>query len=259
MNPFAHFVITRFNAPLKAVGAAPAEMDLAQAFDLFERVCLASMDRQTEGAVQWLVFMDWATPVAFKERMAALAVHYDFLRPIYTTAFLESSVREEILRRELPRSIRITTVLDPDVAFHPRLIEQVQEEARQRMGRQDLQKGFLIRFPIGCRESSGDFYLLREPGNPLTSFVSVPECPRTVLSFDPRAVPADLPVLDLTRRPLWCRFRRPDWPDTHGPGLYWPWGGDSEFAPFVPAGIRHGFWGTCAEVARGLARGWTVH
>ncbi len=258
MNPFAHFVITRFNAPLKAAGAAPAGTDLAQAFDLFERVCLASMDRQTEGAIQWLVFMDWATPVAFKERMAALAVHYDFLRPIYTTAFLESSVREEILRRERPRSIRITTVLEPDTAFHPRMIEQIQEAARVQMGRQDLQQGFLIRFPIGCRESSGDFYLVREPRNPSASFVSVPECPRTVLSFDPSALPADVPVLELARRPMWCRFRQPDLPDMPGPGVYWPWGGDSEFAPFVPAGFRHGFFWTCAEVARGLARGWTV-
>ena len=81
MNTFEHFVLTRFNVPLKLevpAGQNPGpnrRLDagwLTRRFDLFERVCLPSLQRQTQGAFQWLVFLDWATPVSFKERIAAL-------------------------------------------------------------------------------------------------------------------------------------------------------------------------------------------
>ena len=73
MKPFVHFILTRFNvlmktAPAAAAGAPRKGLDpewLKRRFDLFERVCLPSVDRQTEGAFQWLVFLDWATPVPF--------------------------------------------------------------------------------------------------------------------------------------------------------------------------------------------------
>ena len=76
MDSFAHFILTRFNVPLrfdKPLGDQPKHMGidegwLGRRFDLFERVCLGSVQRQTEGGFQWLVFMDWATPLPFKER-----------------------------------------------------------------------------------------------------------------------------------------------------------------------------------------------
>lgn len=262
MKPFAHFVLTRFNAPLKPADQsgipdkpeAAADHRLVRRFDLFERACLTSMERQAESAFQWLVFMDWSTPVAFKERMAALAVRHDFLRPIYVSVFLEETVREEIRRREPPESARITTWLLPDAAFHPRMIGQIQDLAREHLTDPNLPRKFLIRFPIGCCERKGDFYLQRDPLNPFVSFVSPPDSPRTVLSLDTRALPEDLPVLQPRMRPMWCRVLPRDRPDDAIHGIYWPWGGSSEFAPVVTGGFRRSPVWQAAEVLRSAFR-----
>jgi len=234
MNPFAHFILTRFNVPLKSVPAsAPSGLDeawLARRFHLFERVCLPSVDQQTEGAFQWLVFMDWATPVAFKEKMAALCVHYDCLRPVYCSQFDEATALAEIRRREAPEKVRITTGLDNDDALHPRMVEHVQELARARLGAVDLAKGFFISFPLGCCECQGRFYLVRDKANPFVSFVSAPECPATVVGADPANLGKLAPVVYRSARPLWCQTIHPDNVSNHRRGLYWPGGRQSAFA-----------------------------
>lgn len=120
-------------------------------------------------------------PVAFKEKMAALCVHYDCLRPVYCSQFDEATALAEIRRREAPEKVRITTGLDNDDALHPRMVEHVQELARARLGAVDLAKGFFISFPLGCCECQGRFYLVRDKANPFVSFVSAPECPATVV------------------------------------------------------------------------------
>ena len=111
MNSFGHFLLTRFNVLLpNGSTSEPTALKnpgvdggwLGRRFDLFEHVCLPSVARQTEGAFQWLVFMDWATPLAFKERMAALTVRHEFLRPVYCSQFNEAVVMTEIRRREAP-------------------------------------------------------------------------------------------------------------------------------------------------------------
>jgi len=126
MTVFAHFVLTRFNDPLKlAVSSGTADQPKAVAesrmvrwFELFERPCLASKKRQTGKAFQWHVFLYWGTHVAFKERMAALAVRKDFLRPIFGTAYLEENVIEKIRRRRTSGSTRFMTWLAPDAGIH---------------------------------------------------------------------------------------------------------------------------------------------
>lgn len=259
MSTFEHFILTRFNVPLKTeappVPAAPrpAGLDagwLARRFDLFEHVCLPSVQRQTQGAFQWLVFLDWATPVAFKERMAALTVRHEFLRPVYCSQFDDAIALAEIRRREAPGNLRITTSLDSDDALHPRMVERIQGLAAGNAPVQDLQKGFFISFPIGCTERRGDFYLRRDVCNPFTSFVSAPECERTILGGDLRAIAAAAPVVSATARPMWCQVIHDDNRAVPVRGVYWPWGGDSEFAPGVTSGFCRGLLWQAAEVVR---------
>lgn len=262
MNTFEHFILTRFNVPLKfdlPPGEQPKRMGidegwLVRRFELFERVCLASVDRQTEGAFQWLVFMDWATPVAFKEKMAALTVRHEFLRPVYCSQFDDEVCLAEIRRREEPGKVRITTRLDNDDALHPRLVEKVQELARARMPAMDLKKGFFISFPIGCAERKGDFYVQRYRFNPFTSFVSDPECGKTVLGSDHRYIAEVAPVVFKYARPMWCQVIHDDNVANQLRGVYWPWGGRSEFAPGILHGFRRGPLWQCAEVARSAWR-----
>ena len=261
MKPFVHFILTRFNVPVPsaAAGAGPARKGLdagwlARRFDLFERVCLPSVDRQTEGAVQWLVFMDWATPVAFKERMAALAVHNDFLRPVYCSQFDEETALAEIRRREGADGVRITTSLDSDDALHSRMVENVQELARAHLGSLDLKRGFLVSFPVGCVQRQGDFYVRRERRNPFVSFVSAPECDRTVLAAGAPALAEAVPMLVRHRRPMWCQTVHADNAVAPMRGIYWPWGGESEFAAGVVDGLRRTARWQCAEVVRSAIR-----
>lgn len=257
MNPFAHFLLTRFNvAPngQPAMPLGPGEGGLERRFDLFERVCLPFVDRQAEGAFQWLVFMDWGTPVPFKERMAALAVHYDFLRPVYCSRFDAETVLAEIRRRESPGAIRITTRLAGDAAIHPRFTKQIQETAEARLAAMDLAKGFFIRFPLGCLERNGAFYLLRDAGNAFASFVSAPECVRIVLAADSADGAGGMPTVFKHVRPMWCRAIHPDIAGVPLRGVYWPGGGVSEFASLVRDGIPRGTFWQLSETLRTSAR-----
>lgn len=261
MKPFDHFILTRFNVPLERDSSSGAEkvrkgLDagwLARRFDLFERVCLPSVDRQTEGGFQWLVFLDWATPVAFKERMAALAVHNEFLHPVYCAPFTDEIALAEVRRREGAGGVRITTSLDSDDALHPRMIENVQELARFHLGAQDLKRGFFVSFPIGCSERTGDFYVRHDLFNSFISLVSSPECAQTVLAVEPAMIAEVAPVRSKRLRPMWCQAVHEDNATAPLRGIYWPWGGSSEFAPGVLNGFcRSPLW-QFAEVVRSAA------
>lgn len=253
----SHFLLTRFNVPLELDSSAdkppgrpgPDEKRLARRFDLFERICLASVARQTEKNFRWLVFLDWATPVAFKERMAALSVRYLFLEPVYGSQFTESLVLEEIRRRESVADLRITTRLDNDDAIHPRLVEQVQELARKSLPNRDAEKGFFISFPNGCSVRGGDFYVRRDPYNSFISFVSRPVSDRTVLGCGPCRMTDEMPVVFRFCRPMWCRVIHGGHAADPLRGIYWPWGGCSEFALAVQHGQRRSVvWQVAEEI-----------
>ena len=181
--------------------------------------------------------------------MAALTVRNDFLRPVYCSQFDEEVALAEIRRRETLGKVRITTRLDNDDALHPRLVEQVQELARTHMASMDKTRGFFISFPIGCSERKGDFYVRREPDNSFMSLVSSPDCANTVM-----AGPKGVPVIFKNIRPMWCQVIHEDNVSESLRGVYWPWGGSSEFAPGITNGFRRPLLWQCAEVVRSAAQ-----
>ena len=249
VNSFGHFILTRFNVPLQfdlppGQQRAPMGLDvgwLTRRFELFERVCLASVARQTQPDFHWLVFLDEATPDVFRDRMAALASAHRFLTPVYCDRFADDTVLPEIQRHDPAERVRITTRLDNDDAIHPRLIEQVQRLARQHQQTQDLAQGFFISFPIGCCERQGDFYLQRYRYNPFTSFVSSPASERTVLGSDHRYIADTAPVVLHWCRPLWCQIIHGENVANRLRGVYWPGGARSAFGPPV-APVAHRSW-----------------
>ena len=249
VNSFGHFILTRFNVPLRfdlppgrqAVRAGLDPGWLARRFELFERVCLASVARQTERDFQWLVFLDEATPPAFRDRLAAQTATHPFLQPVYCGRFDEETVLPEIRRRETPGRLRITTRLDNDDAIHPSLIARVRHLARRHAPRQDLRRGFFISFPIGCCEREGDFYLQRYRYNPFASYVSAPETDRTVLGADHRYVADVAPVVLDWTRPMWCQVIHDENVANRLRGVYWPGGARSAFGPPV-APVAHRSW-----------------
>jgi hypothetical protein len=232
VNTFGHFILTRFNVPLRfdlPPGQQPARLGLdpgwlARRFDLFERVCLASVARQVVRDFQWLVFMDAATPEAFRDRLAGLAAAHPFLLPVYCDRFEEATVLPEIRGRETPGRLRITTRLDNDDAIHPRLVERVRRIAERQAPRLDLRRGFYVSFPLGCCERDGDFYLQRYRYNPFASYVSAPETDRTVLGTDHRYVADVAPVVFDWTRPMWCQTIHGENVANRLRGVYWPGG-----------------------------------
>lgn len=253
VNTFEHFILTRFNVPLRfdlPPGQQPVRLGLdpgwlARRFDLFERVCLASVARQTVRDFQWLVFMDAATPEAFRDRLAALAADQPFLQPVYCDQFTEEAVLPEIRRRETLGRLRITTRLDNDDAIHPRLVERVRRMAERHAPRQDLRRGFYVGFPLGCCERDGDFYLQRYRYNPFASYVSAPETERTVLGADHRYVADVAPVVFGWTRPMWCQTIHGENVANRLRGVYWPGGARSAFGPLVaPTARRSWIWKT---------------
>lgn len=253
MNSFGHFILTRFNVPLRfdlppERQPAPRGLDpdwLARRFDLFERICLASVARQTEPDFQWLVFLDEATPAAFRDRLTAHTATRPFLQPVYCGRFDEETVLPEIRRRETPGRLRITTRLDNDDAIHPRLIERVRRLAERQAPRQDLRRGFYLSFPLGCCARDGDFYLQRYRFNPFASYVSAPETDRTVLGTDHRYVADVAPVVFDWTRPMWCQTIHGENVANRLRGVYWPGGARSAFGPLVaPAAPRSWIWKT---------------
>ena len=260
VNSFGHFILTRFNVPLRfdlppERQPAPRGLDpdwLARRFDLFERICLASVARQTEPDFQWLVFLDEATPAAFRDRLTAHTATRPFLQPVYCGRFDEETVLPEIRRRETPGRLRITTRLDNDDAIHPRLIERVRRLAERQAPRQDLRRGFYLSFPLGCCARGGDFYLQRYRFNPFASYVSAPETDRTVLGTDHRYVADVAPVIFDWSRPMWCQTIHGENVANRLRGVYWPGGARSAFGPlFPPPTSRSLIWKT-AEFLRSV-------
>lgn len=223
---------------------------LTRRFELFDRVCLASVALQTEPDFRWLIFLDEATPDIFRDRMGALAAAHDFLTPVYCDRFADDTVLPEIQRRESTNRVRITTRLDNDDAIHPRLIERVQQLARRHQQHQDLDRGFFISFPIGCCERQGDFYLQRYRYNPFSSFVSSPATGRTVLGSDHRYIADVAPVVLQWCRPLWCQIIHGENVANRLRGIYWPGGARSAFGPYAEARPPRSCVSQCAEWLR---------
>ena len=232
MDSFAHFILTRFNVPLQFdlhPGRQPKHMGidegwLGRRFDLFERVCLNSVQRQTEGGFQWLVFMDWATPLPFKERMAALTVRNEFLHPVYCSQFNEEFALEEIRRRERPGGLRLTTRLEVNTAIHPRTVARLQEWVRTCRGFEDS-AGQFLRIPLGCVARGGAYYLAYSHASPFTSYVSASACRHTVLDASD-GEPGSRPAASIRSwRPLWCQVASAEESGLKCRLWFWPGGG----------------------------------
>jgi hypothetical protein len=228
MSPFDYFILTRFNLPLTAAVDAEDkhkgldEEWLERRFELFERVCLPSVQYQTERAFHWLIFLDGRTPERFRQRMNELSLQNSFICPIYASWLTVSDVLEEIRKRETAGRPRITMRLDNDDAIHPRMIEKVINTARTRHLARYLKQGYFISFPIGCSESGGDLYIQRFRYNPFVSFVSAPTLDRTVWSWEHTRIAESAPVVCRYTRPMWCQVIHGKNVSNSVKGVYWP-------------------------------------
>jgi len=225
---FDHFILTRFNVrePWTEQTEHPG-LDagwLKRRFELFERVCLPSMARQTNKSFHWLIFLDEETPDQFVRRLDELSSEHEFLIPIYCEDRREEFVLNEMKKRTSRGNTRIMTRLDNDDVIHPRMIEDTHSIARKQIKLQDLEQGFFISFPFGYSEHESDYYLQLFRCNPFVSFVSFPDYEKTIFGWDHTKIVEVAPVIFKYTWPMWGQVIHGENVANTVRGLYWPWG-----------------------------------
>lgn len=134
---FDHYVITRFNLKLEPhfsrdKNGNPTRTDewLERRFDLFETVCLPSLQGQTCQEFKWLVLFDRETPEHFKKRIESYPKIYPNFIPLYLESGKPLYVKNILAQKiaVLPNggmSGILTTRIDNDDAFHKDMIREI--------------------------------------------------------------------------------------------------------------------------------------
>ena len=134
---FDHYVITRFNLKLEShfsrdKNGIPTRTDkwLERRFDLFETVCLPSLQGQTCREFTWLVLFDRETPEPLKKRVESyrevcpnfIPLYLETGEPLYVKKILAEKIA--MLSKGGVTKI-VTTRVDNDDAFHKDMIRDV--------------------------------------------------------------------------------------------------------------------------------------
>lgn len=205
-----HFFLTRFNVPFRHEGRIAVHRGLDETwlrgrFELFERYCLASMQRQTCKDFTWLVFMDANTPEPYRTRILRMAEENGFLCPIFRDDLTPQLELEAVCSRERTGALRVTTRLDNDDAVHPRMVEDIQKVAGKAWGRSKDRSGFFIVFPVGFSLLGSKLFVQLFRYNPFGSFVSEQSHPKLITFFDHTKIAAAGRVIFVARPPRWCQ------------------------------------------------------
>lgn len=171
MQPFSHFILTKFNVrsfPDLRPGCEPAWLE--RRFGLFDRYCFPSVSNQSNQNFKWLVFFDVDTPDEFKQKIAAYATRWSNFVPIYLDCPLPygefpDEVRA-IVRQQVPDDCEylITTWLDNDDAIHKDYVQMIQDNFSQ-------QESETINFFFGYQLADGKLYFDFELANHFISLV----------------------------------------------------------------------------------------
>lgn len=188
MDPFGHFLVTRFNVPLK-LDVAPQHQPgnkgltpewLGARFELFERFCLPSVRGQTCCAFTWLIYMSAATPPAFRDRLMAHAAAFPLLKVHFVDEFSTERLRADCAAA-MPVGVDwlVTSRMDNDDAIRRDFIGRVQA-CFSTAGRR------IVNFPLGYSWLDGRVYLDRQRSNPFTSMIEPLSDAITIFSSDHR-------------------------------------------------------------------------
>lgn len=134
-------ITTRFNVVftddhfLKDKSGSPTRTEawLKRRFELFEQVCLPSLQAQTDQDFEWLVFFSDGTPDPYKERIRALQKQCPQLVPVflYDGEYMVGRFKQEVAHRLTSTDTHLITArIDNDDAFHRGMVARVRAEFR---------------------------------------------------------------------------------------------------------------------------------
>lgn len=175
---FEHFVLTRFNPALPGDARGLDPDWLSHRMQLFERVCIPSLVRQTCQDFTWLVFCDRRTPPVTSLRLRALARDGHFEVVWCDGAFDDRTAAVAVEERVSDVTHVLTTRLDNDDALAPDFVANLQ----QRLVPHDR---CFVNFPYGLQLAGGQTYARVYLGSPFLSLLEATGGPvRTVYSTD---------------------------------------------------------------------------
>lgn len=143
MTFFTHYVLTQFN--LVKAGLADYALRqrgtvvqtpqwLDQRFDLFERYCLPSVERQTTADFRWLVLFNSETPAPYRARIEAYHQRCPQLTPLFLAPGTdEREYTSRYIRRDCDTPLVVTTWLDNDDMIHRSYLQTIQQHVEPTM------------------------------------------------------------------------------------------------------------------------------
>lgn len=196
MQPYAHFILTRFNVSIPGWVAKPDDSWLEQRFDLFERYCLPSVQAQSNQGFKWLVFFDAATPERHRPRIRRYAQYGNFV-PAFVCEFTAEQTTRAILQTlpEAPQYL-ITSRLDNDDALAPNFVSLLQSQFRE-------QTSQFINFTNGYVWDGSHLYLRRLPCNAFIALIERYEGFRTVWCTEHHLARQVYEVREVRANPSW--------------------------------------------------------
>lgn len=132
---FDHFLITRFS--YRGADACSVEIDpldkrrLGKRFDIFEAVCLPAVLAQRERRFDWILIIDAALPIPFRQRLERLTASHPFIRlHVYQPGTRIESLGWLTAYYRRCADYTLTTALDDDDALCVDYIEVLQDHIR---------------------------------------------------------------------------------------------------------------------------------
>jgi len=191
MKDFTHFLLTRFNVLLPGHEKRDREW-LEHRFDIFERFCRPSVERQSCRNFHWLVFFDSELPEEYRRRVKGFV-------PIYVQGLFTQSVVQMALAGLVGDVAHlITSRLDCDDAIATRYIEAVQDQFRD----QDFE---FVNFTDGFVLNGEAAYSLSYPSNPFISLIERTEGFQSVYCGNHFLLANRGPIRQIARTPGWLQ------------------------------------------------------
>lgn len=196
MQPYAHFILTRFNVRMPGWAVTPDDAWLRQRFDLFERYCLPSVKAQSNQDFKWLVFFDATTPECHRARVRQY-VRYENFVPVFVSEFTSVQTTRAIQQQlpDVPQYL-ITSRLDNDDALAPNYVRLLQSQFCE-------QTSQFINFAYGYVWDGSRLYLRRLPCNAFIAMIERYEGFRTVWCTEHQRARQVGEVLEVKAPPSW--------------------------------------------------------
>lgn len=217
MNSWHHFIITRFN-----VNIHPVEYEfrlsqswLTERFELFNRFCFPSIQKQLCQNFTWLVLFDQATPLRFQRVIACYESYANFL-PLYCSGF--DSIIPDVIRKmqelQPDAAFYLSTRLDNDDALARHFVKVLQEIVTSLL--QQPGKDFAplyFNFPNGLQYANGAVHDFKDRTNAFVSLLEPSKDPHTVYWVDHPAIYKVARVAQIAAPPLFLQ-------NVHGQNVY---------------------------------------